>query len=137
MEWTKKKINELAYEIVGCAIAVHRELGSGLLESVYEICMEHELKLSGLEVKRQQPVKINYRGVLVEKELRYDLLVEDCIVVELKSAEIVHPVHESVLMTYMRLLEKPKGLLINFFTDNITKSLKPFVNDIFAELPDR
>lgn len=133
---TKKEITQLSYEITGCAISVHKALGPGLLESVYEKCLKYELEKRGFRVAQQMIVPIIYDNLQMETDLRLDLLVNDCIVVELKAIEHVLPVHEAQLITYMKILKKPQGLLINFFTDNITKSLKPFVNEYFRVLPD-
>ena len=133
---TKSQVTDLSYKIIGCAIEVHKQLGPGLLESVYEKCLKHELISSGFKVRQQVRVPVHYKGINMDSELRLDLLVNDTIVVELKTVEYVLPVHEAQLMTYMKLLEKPQGLLINFFTDNITKSMKPIVNDLFKELDD-
>ena len=133
---TKKEVTQLSYKIVGCAIEVHKELGPGLLESVYEKCLRRELELRGYTVKQQVNVPVNYKGISLDVDLRLDLLVNDTIIVELKAIENILPVHEAQLLTYMKLLKKPQGLLINFFTDNITKSMKPFVNEIFKELED-
>lgn len=134
--WTKKAVNQVAYDVVGLAIEVHKGLGPGLLESVYETCLHHELVSHGFKVTKQQVVLIQYKAVQLNAELRLDLLVNDILVVELKTVEALHPVFEAQLLTYMKLLKKPKGLLINFFTDNITESLKPLVNEYFAMLPD-
>ncbi len=133
---TKKEVTQLSYKIVGCAIEVHKELGPGLLESVYEKCLRRELELKGYKVKQQINVPVEYKGISLDVDLRLDLLVNDIIIVELKAIENILPVHEAQLLTYMKLLKKPQGLLINFFTDNITKSMKPFVNEIFKELED-
>ncbi len=133
---TKKDITQLSYEITGYAIKVHRALGPGLLESVYEKCLKYELIKNGYMVGQQVMVPVVYEDIIMDTELRLDLLVNDCIVVELKAIENVLPVHEAKLLTYMKLLQKPQGLLINFFTDNITKSMKPFVNEYFRMLPD-
>jgi len=133
---SKKVITQFSYDIVSCAIKVHKELGPGLLESVYEKCLKHELHLSGFEVEQQISIPIYYKGLSLETELRLDLLVNDLIVVEIKAAESIHPVFEAQILTYMKLLQKPQGLLINFFTTNITKSLKPFVNEYYSQLPD-
>ncbi|MBB3840469.1 GxxExxY protein [Runella defluvii] len=132
---TKKEVNQLAYEIVGCAIEVHRQIGPGLLESVYETCLVYELQLKGFKVIRQLTVPVVYKEVRLEADLRLDLLVNDCVVVELKAVENLIPLFEAQLLTYMKLLQKPKGLLINFHTENITKSIKPMVNEHFAALP--
>ncbi len=133
---TKKEVTQLSYKIVGCAIEVHKELGPGLLESVYEKCLRRELELKGYNVKQQINVPVEYKGISIDVDLRLDLLVNDTIIVELKAIENILPVHEAQLLTYMKLLKKPQGLLINFFTDNITKSMKPFVNEFFKELED-
>ena len=133
---TKKEVTELSYKIVGCAIEVHKELGPGLLESVYEKCLKHELEQQGFDVKQQVVVPVNYKNIKLNTELKLDLLVNDIIIVELKAIEHILPVHEAQILTYMKLLEKPQGLLINFFTDNITKTMKPFVNSIFKDLPE-
>ncbi|WP_028663698.1 GxxExxY protein [Runella zeae] len=132
---TKKEVNQVAYEIVGCAIEVHKQVGPGLLESVYEICLVQELKVKGFQIVRQLSVPITYKGVRLDAELRLDLLVNDCVVVELKAVENLIPLYEAQLLTYMKLLQKPKGLLINFHTENITKSIKPMVNEFFSILP--
>ncbi|MCR9182290.1 MAG: GxxExxY protein [Flavobacteriaceae bacterium] len=133
---TKKEITQLSYEITGCAIKVHKELGPGLLESVYQKCLKHELLKNGYKVQQHVSVPVSYDSISIETDLRLDLLVNDFIVVELKTVEYILPVHEAQLLTYMKLLEKPQGLLINFYTDNITKSMKPFVNEYFKHLPD-
>ncbi len=133
---TQNFLNDLTYQIIGAAIDVHKELGPGLLEQVYESCLVFELQQRHLKVDRQQVVPINYKGMLLEANLRCDLLVEDSIVLELKTVEVIHPVFEAQLMTYMYLLEKPKGILLNFFCTNIFKEgQKTFVNDFFRALP--
>jgi GxxExxY protein len=131
---TKKEVTQLSYEITGIAIKVHKELGPGLLESVYEKCLKYEIETNGYDVKQQLLVKINYCDLELVSDLRIDLLVDDCVVVELKTVESILPIHEAQLLTYMKLLRKPQGLLINFNTTNLTKSLKPLVNEYFSEL---
>jgi GxxExxY protein len=131
---TKKEVTQLSFEITGLAIKVHKELGPGLLESVYEKCLKYELESNGYEIKQQLLVKIDYFDLELVSDLRLDLLVNDCVIVELKKVESLLPIHEAQLMTYMKLLRKPQGLLINFNTTNITKSLKPIVNEYFAKL---
>ncbi len=133
---TKKSITQLSYEITGYAIKVHKTLGPGLLESVYEKCLKYELQKNGYKVVQQLTVPVIYDNIEMEIDLRLDLLVNDSIVLELKTVDFLLPVHEAQLITYMKLLEKPQGLLINFFTDNIAKSMKPFVNEFFRNLPD-
>lgn len=134
---TKKEVTQLSYEITGYAIKVHKALGPGLLESVYEKCLKYELTQNGYKVAQQLLVPVAYDDIIIDTELRLDLLVNDCVVVELKAIENILPVHEAQLITYMKLLQKPQGLLINFFTDNIAKSLKPFVNEYFRVLPEQ
>ncbi|HET7115323.1 MAG TPA: GxxExxY protein, partial [Hanamia sp.] len=120
---TKREVTQLSYEITGLAIKVHKALGPGLLESVYERCLKYELEKNGYDVKQQMNVPVVYDSLVIVTDLRLDLLVNDCVVVELKAIENVPPVEEAKLLTYMKLLQKPQGLLINFFTDNITKSM--------------
>ncbi len=133
---TQKEINDLTYKIIGFAIEVHKELGPGLLESVYEKCLEHLLNENGYKVNRQQKVPINFRGLEFDCNLRLDLLVNDLIVIELKTVEFILPVHEAQLLTYLKLLKKPKGILINFNCVNIFKEgQKTFVTEYFRDLP--
>lgn len=132
---TQEGVNNLAYRIVGCAIEVHKHLGAGLLESIYEECLSHEMQAKGLFVQRQVEVPVTYKGLEMRHPLRLDLLVNDVIIVEIKAIEGLLPVHKAQLLSYMKLAAKPKGLLINFFTDNITKSVIPLVNEHFSNLP--
>jgi GxxExxY protein len=133
---TKKSVTQLSYDITGLAIKVHRSIGPGLLENVYETCLKYELEINGYDVIQQKYVPIIYNGLRLDVGLRLDLLVNDCVVVELKAVEKLLPIHEAKLITYMKLLQKPQGLLINFYTDNISRTMKPFVNEYFRELPD-
>ncbi|MDP5168868.1 MAG: GxxExxY protein [Bacteroidia bacterium] len=132
---TQTYVNQLSYEIVGAAIEVHRNLGPGLLESVYEHCLLKELINKGLEVKTQVWLPVNYKGELLEQKFKLDMLVNDLVIVELKAVEAILPVHKAQLITYLKLAEKPKGLLLNFHTDNISKNLVPLVSEHFASLP--
>jgi GxxExxY protein len=132
---TKKEVDALSYKIIGCAIEVHKNLGPGLLESFYEKCLIQELKLNGMKVDFQQRVPIEYKGVSLQADLRYDLLVEDIIVVELKAIENILPIHEAVLLSYLKLLEKPKGIIINFHCTNIFhQGQKTLVNEYYQML---
>ena len=133
---TKKEVNQIAYDIVSCAIEIHKILGPGLLESVYETCLEYELKVRGFDVKRQQKVLVMYKDMPLEAELRLDLLVNDCVIVELKAVQEINPIETAKLLSYMKLLKKPKGLMINFFTDRITNGTTSYVNEYFLALPD-
>jgi len=121
MTITKSYLDELTYKIIGCAIEVHKQLGPGLLESVYQKCFNHELFIKPLNFISQICTPINYKGIILEADLRLDVLVENLIIVELKAMEGILPVHEAQLLTYMKLLQKPKGILINFNCTNIFK----------------
>lgn len=135
-QMTQKYLDELTYKIIGCAIEVHRELGPGLLERVYERCLIKELQTQKLKTTFQQTIPVIYKGENVECDLRYDILVEDTIIVELKAVENMLPLFDAQLLTYMKLLKKPKGILINFNVSNIFKEgQKTFVNQYFSELP--
>ena len=133
---TKKEITQLSYEIIGYAIKVHKKLRPGLLEKIYEECLKYELEKNGYNVKQQFNVAIDYYDLELANPLRLDLLVNDCIIVELKTVEKFHPIDEAKLLTYMKLLSIPQGLLINFNTLNITKSCKPLINEYFSRLAD-
>jgi GxxExxY protein len=136
MQMTQKYLDDLTYKIIGCAIEVHKHLGPGLLESVYEKCFLHELSLNGLRSQSQQKVPVNYKDIYLDAELRFDVLVEDIIIVELKSMEGILPVHEAVILTYLKMLTKPKGIIINFNCTNIFKNgQKTLVNEFYASLP--
>ena len=130
---TQKTINELAYKIVGCAIEVQRELGPGLLESIYQKCMEEELKSRNLSFQSQLKIPIHYKSLTLDCDLRLDIIVEDLIIVELKAVESLLPVHNAQLLTYMKLLKKPQGLLINFNSDSIVNNTVSLVNQHFNE----
>jgi GxxExxY protein len=134
---TKKYLNELTYKVIGCAIEVHKHLGPGLLESVYEKCFLRELEIRGIAYNKQLWVPLHYKGLDLNSELRLDVLVEDILCVELKAQEGLLPIHDSVLLSYMQMLEKPKGILINFHCTNIFKEgQKTLVNSLFALLPE-
>lgn len=136
MDITRRHINRIAYETVGCAIEVHKHLGPGLLESIYEQCMIVELRERGLTVASQVPIPIFYKGKVLKSTLVLDLLVDDLIIVELKAVEVMLPVFKAQLLSYLRLTGKPKGLLINFHCDNIVKNLVPLVTEEFAKLEE-
>ena len=132
---TQKYINNLSYQIVGWAIEVHKYLGTGLLESVYESCLVEEMIEQGLPFERQVQVPINYKGKDLGSNLILDLVVKDLIIVELKAVEQMIPVFKAQLLSYLKLTGKPKGLLINFNCENITKQLVPLVTSEFSKLP--
>jgi len=131
---TQKYINDLAYKIVGCAIEVHKNLGPGLLESVYQRCFIEELESSGLLVQSQIWVPVNYKDKNLGGILKLDLLVNDLIIVEIKAVEVMIPLYKAQLLSYLKLTGKPKGLLINFNCENITTQLVPMVTEEFAKL---
>ena len=134
---TKKYLNELTYNVIGCAIEVHKYLGPGLLESVYEKCFLRELGLRGIAFKNQIWVPLDYKGLKLDTELRLDVLIEDILCVELKAQEGLLPIHDAILLSYMQMLQKPKGVLINFHCVNIFKEgQKTLVNNLFSLLPE-
>ena len=118
----------LSYKIIGCAMEVYNTLGPGLLETAYEKALIHELQLNGLSSTSQKPVEMSYKGVNLGEGLRLDLLVEDSIVVELKSVEELKPVHYKQLLTYLKLTGKHVGLLINFNVNDFRDSIKRVIN---------
>ena len=120
--------NEVTYEIRGAVYDVYKDLGPGLLESVYEEALCFELEQRGLKVERQVQVPVTYKGNVLKTELRLDLLVEDKVIVELKSVEEMKKVFSKQLLTYLRLMNKRVGLLVNFNTDDILKSMHRIVN---------
>ena len=122
--------NEIAKIVVDAAFQIHKRLGPGLLESVYEVVLAHVLKRSGLKVKRQVPVAIVFDGIKFDEGFRADLIVEDKVIVELKSVEKVVPVHKKQLLTYLRLADKRLGLLINFGAELIRDGVSRVVNGL-------
>jgi GxxExxY protein len=134
---TKSYLTDLTYQINGAAIEVHKFLGPGLLESVYHKCLKKELNLRGISFKSELLVPIVFKDLEIETDLRCDLFIENCIVLELKAIEIILPIHHAQLMTYMKLLESPKGILYNFHSVNLYKDgQKTFVNEYFRNLED-
>jgi GxxExxY protein len=137
MPVTKKYLNELTYKVIGCAIEVHKHLGPGLLESIYEKCFLRELALRGIMYKNQIWVPLEYKDLELDTELRLDVLVEDFLCVVLKAQEGLLPIHDAILLSYRKMLQKPKGILINFHSVNIFKEgQKTFVNNLFSLLPE-
>jgi GxxExxY protein len=109
-----QRADELSGVVIGAAIEVHRTLGPGLLESIYERCLEHELALRGIACSRQQLVRIRYKEIVFDEVLKFDLAIESCLLVEVKAVQEVHPVHKAQALSYMRLLDFPVGLILNF-----------------------
>src|SRR5579864_5169470 len=117
----------LTGEIIGAAIEVHRELGPGLLESVYQLCLEHELRLRGIDHKPQEPLPIVYKGLELDVDLRMDFFFPGRLVVELKAVEKLLPIHEAQLLTYLRLTKVRVGLLVNFCVPVLKDGIKRMV----------
>ena len=122
------QIDELSYKVIGCAMEVHKTLGPGLFENIYEQALVHELTLNGIPVKTQVEIEINYKGTNLGNGLRLDVLVDNTLIVELKSVEELKPLHHKQLLTYLRLTDKRIGLLINFNTENLKDGIKRIVN---------
>jgi len=127
-----EKASGLTETIIGAAIEVHRDKGPGLIESIYEWCLRKELELRGLSTESQKVVVVEYKGFTREDPLRFDMLVERCVLVETKAVEKILPVHKAQLLSYMKLLDVPLGLLINFhelkLTDGVARLILPGAN---------
>ncbi|HBT87673.1 MULTISPECIES: GxxExxY protein [Desulfobacter] len=121
------EFDELSNRVIGYAIEVHRELGPGLLESTYEQCLAHELSRDNISFKLQHPLPVIYKSVRIDCGYRVDLLVEDKLILELKSVEQLNKIHAAQLLTYMKLARIKTGLLINFNTQMLKHSIKRFV----------
>jgi GxxExxY protein len=134
---TKTQLKDLVYQVNGAAIEVHKRLGPGLLETVYHQCLIKELELRNINFISEFNIPINYKGFELESKLRCDILVEDILIVELKAVAEMNPIYEAQLLTYMNLLEKPIGLLINFNVKNIYyEGQQTFVNKLYNTLWD-
>jgi GxxExxY protein len=121
------EFSELSNRVIGCAIEVHRVLGPGLLESTYEQCLAHELELSGIQFFLQHPLPVDYKGLRLDCGYRVDVLVENEIILELKSVEQLSGIHEAQLLTYLKLAGIRQGFLINFNVKRLKNGLKSFV----------
>ena len=118
-----KNLNDISYKIIGCSYKVHANLGPGLLESTYEVCLEHELISAGLHVIRQKELPVVYDDIKLNAGYRIDLLVENEIIIELKSVDAIAPIHEAQLLTYLKLSGKKLGLLLNFNVTDMKKGI--------------
>src|SRR5689334_15480711 len=127
-EFEPEALNSQSYQIVAAAIKVHSALGPGLLESIYRTCLVHELGKIGMKVVTEKPVAIQYEELVLEGSYRLDMLVNDSIVIELKSVEQVLPVHCAQLLSYLRLTNKPLGLLMNFNVPRLVQGVRRIVN---------
>ena len=133
----KTYLNNLEYQVTGACIEVHKILGSGLLESIYHQCLIKELQIRNINFLSEKSISIDYKGSVLETNLRADLIIENCMVLELKSIEKILPIHEAQLLSYMKILRAPVGLLINFNSTNIIQNgKKPFVNEFNNLLSD-
>lgn len=121
------EINLITKEIIGAAIEVHKQLGPGMLESAYEECLCYELSLRGLKVERQKPIPVVYKEIKLDCGYRADLLVENEVVVELKAQDVILPVHEAQILTYLRFANKKIGLLINFNVTVLKNGIRRFI----------
>ena len=132
---TQKYLDELTFNVIGAAIEVHKNMGSGLLESVYQQCMIEELSNRNINFVSEFKVPVVYKGKELDIEFRCDLFVEDCLIVELKSISEIKPIHDAQVLNYMNLLKVPKGIIINFNCFNIFREgQKTFVNEYFKKL---
>ena len=125
----ERQENEISGKIIGAAIEVHKHLGPGLLESAYEECLCRELDLRGIDFKRQVPLPLNYKGLKLDCGYRLDLLVEDKVIVELKTVEAIAPIHEAQILTYLKLRDIRLGLIINFNVPLLMDGIRRIVND--------
>lgn len=125
-----EELNIISGKILDCSIEVHRNLGPGLLESIYHSCLCKEFDLRGIKYSSQTRVPIWYKGELIINDFKLDLLVEQVIVIELKAVETVHPVYSSQLLSYLRLMNKRLGLLINFNVSRLVDGYKRIINNI-------
>jgi len=125
----RERLNSISEAIIGAAIAVHKVIGPGLLESAYEACLAYELRQRGIKVEQQKELPLKYREVELECGYRLDLLVEDCVIVEVKSAEGILPIHQAQLMSCLRLTKCRLGLIINFNVGQLARGIKRVVND--------
>lgn len=131
----KTYLNNLEYLVTGACIEVHKTLGPGLLESIYHRCLVRELQLKNIGHISEKTIQINYKDIILDTELRADLFIENCMVLELKSVEKLLPIHDAQILTYMKILKAPVGLLINFNCTNIVQNgKKPFVNMYYNSL---
>jgi GxxExxY protein len=132
---TQKYLDDLTYEVVGAAIEVHKIMGRGLLESVYQQCLIEELRHREINFQTEMKVPVVYKEKELKIDFRCDLFVENCLVVELKAVQEINVAFEAQLLTYMKLLRAPKGILLNFNCSNIFKEgQKTYVNEIFSQL---
>jgi GxxExxY protein len=132
---TQKQITELTYKILGACIQVHKILGAGLLESVYHRALQEEFRIQKINFKSEFKIPVNYKGVDLNCGFQCDFIIEDSIVLEIKSVSEFHDIHKAQILNYMNLLKVPKGMLVNFNVSNIFKEgQKTFVNKYYEQL---
>jgi GxxExxY protein len=127
-----EKADKLSYAAIGAAIEVHRIMGPGLIESIYERCLMHELSLVRITATQQRKVRIEYKGMVFDETLRCDVLVESCLLLELKCVQEILPIHQAQLLSYMKLMDIPLGLILNFhqnkLADGMVRMILPGAN---------
>jgi GxxExxY protein len=127
-----EKADRISREVIGAAIEVHRQMGAGLIESIYERCILRELELRSIPCVTQKMIRIEYKGFAFDEPVRFDILVDDCLLLELKAVEVLHPFSKAQLFSYMKLLDVPLGLLINFhepvLKNGISRMILPGAN---------
>lgn len=122
-----EKADRLSREVIGAAIEVHRVMGPGLLESIYEKCLLRELELRGIPAINQRNVEIDYKGAVFSEDLKFDVLVDGCLLLELKAVQEVHPIHKAQLLSYLKLLDVPLGLLLNFHEVTLAEGMSRMI----------
>ena len=131
------EFDDISKSVLGAAMAVHSALGPGLFEETYKVCLKYELEQAGMKVLSELPLPVQYRGVKLELGYRIDLLVQDSLIVELKSVQQLQPVHKAQLLTYLKLANKPIGLLLNFNTALLKDGIKRVINQQNPSRPSR
>lgn len=133
---TQKYLDELTYEVIGSAIEVHKIMGRGLLENIYHHCLIEELNVKKINFTTEMKIPVLYKEKELKIDFKCDLFIENCLIVELKAVSEINPVHKAQLLTYMKLLKSPKGILINFNCFNIFKEGQlTLINEYFSKLP--
>lgn len=133
---TQKFINDLSYKIVGACIEVHKQAGPGLYEDVYHQCLEREFEILGLKYKSELEIPFSYKGKLIDCKLKCDFLIENLVVLEIKSVSEIHQIHKAQTMNYMNLLKVPRSILVNFNVINLYyEGYESFASKIFKTLP--
>ena len=125
-----ERINAITEKVIGCAIEVHRAIGPGLLESAYEECLCYELSQCGLRFERQVPLPVIYKEVTLDCGYKLDIIVEDLVILEIKAVERIMPIHEAQLLSYLRMLDKRVGLILNFHMSIMKNGIKRIVNNL-------